>query len=105
METSNGTGHFHLDANEKIDIFCSNGFRPPHANGGKIKMLTATCISDSRFHINNRTDTLRNIKCTRNVETDTKITKRKCVSGNTAEIGFNVQGKILWILFEKRIFS
>lgn len=92
VETSNGKGFFYLDADEKIDIFCSDGFKPPFS-GGRAKTITASCISGNRFNFNGRSEILRNVRCNENVYSDTRPTKRTCVAGNTVEIGYNVEGK------------
>lgn len=92
VKTSKGI--IHLKANEQIDIFCSDGFRPP-LSGGKRKMLIATCISGKTFDINGKSQTMKNVRCTRDVLSETKRTKRKCAAANnTVEIGFRVEGKI-----------
>lgn len=92
VQTSNKKSYFYLEADEKIDIFCSDGFKPPFS-GGKTKILTASCISGNRFDLNGRSESLRSVRCNHNVYCDTKPTKRTCIAGNTVEIGFNVEGK------------
>lgn len=92
VQTSNRRSYFYLEADEKIDVFCSDGFQPPFS-GGKTKTLTASCISGNRFDLNGRSESLRNVRCNRNAYSETKVTKRRCVAGNTVEIGFNVEGK------------
>lgn len=74
-------------------MFCTDGFRSPFG-GSKRKVITATCISGNNFDIDGHKEILRDVRCNGNVYSDTKITKRKCVAGYTAEIGFNVEGQI-----------
>lgn len=95
VRTSNGRSFFYLDADERIDLFCSDGFKPP-ISGDRRKTLTASCISGNRFDINGRSETLRTVRCNQNVYSDTRPTKRTCVTGNTVEIGYNVEGKTGW---------
>lgn len=99
VQTSNRKSYFYLEADQKIDIFCSDGFQPPFA-GGQTKVLTASCIAGNRFDLNGRSTSLRNVRCNRNVFIDTKPTKRTCVAGNTEEIGFYVEGKTFDSKFE-----
>lgn len=90
VSTEDGLNEIHLDANEKLDVFCSNGYRPPLSN--KSNLITVSCISGNRFAIKNKSISFRDIECRNTVSTDTKLTQRKCVTGKTVEIGFYVEG-------------
>lgn len=86
-----GSDLIQLDAKDKIDLYCSEGFRSPFSK--KTRMLTATCVSGKRFKINNQTINLKNATCISNQDHTTRLTKRKCVVDRTVEIGFDVEGR------------
>lgn len=86
-----GTTQILLDANEKIDLYCSSGFQNPFSK--QTKMLTAACVSGKRFQIQNKTVNLKNATCISNVDSTTRLSNRKCVAGRTVEIGYNVEGE------------
>lgn len=105
VETSNGKSFFYMEANQKIDLFCSDGFKPPFADG-RAKTITASCVSGNRFQMNGRRESLRSVRCNQNVYSDTRTTNRTCVAGKTVEIGYNVEGmarpdQILYLIHKK----
>lgn len=94
VETTAGTSEIHLDSNEKIELFCSNGFRPPYGN----ESLTATCIADNQFQINNKSAKLIDVVCNNYPHHTTRVSERKCSVGNIVEIGFQVKGTWVSVL-------
>lgn len=90
VTTTPGTSAFHLDADEKIDLFCSTGFRPPYGN----ETLVATCIGGNQFQINNKSVHLIDAVCKNYPNHTARVsTNRKCSVGNIVEIGFQAGGK------------
>lgn len=90
-----GTSQILLDTKEKIDLYCSEGFRAPFSK--QTKRLTATCVSGKQFQIRNKTFNLKNVTCINSQDHTTRLSQRKCVAGKTVEIGFDVEGKLLFI--------
>lgn len=90
VTTTAGTSEFHLDGQQKIDLFCSDGFRSPYATN---ETLTATCIDGNQFQINNKSAKIVDAVCNNYPYHTTKLSERKCSVGNLVEIGFHVKGK------------
>lgn len=91
VTTTTGTSRFHLDGKQKIELFCTDGFRRPYRND----TLEAACISGNQFQIKNKSGYLIDAVCNNYPNHTTRTTSRVCVGGNIVEIGFNVRGKIL----------
>lgn len=90
MTTTTGTSQFNLDGKQKIQLFCTDGFRKPYDE----EMLTAACISGNQFQIKNKSGRLIDAVCNNYPNHTTRFTDRKCAVGNIVEIGFDVRGKL-----------
>lgn len=93
VTTTVGTSEFNLDSQQKIDLFCSDGFQQPYEN----EILIATCISSNQFEIKNKSGYLVDAKCNNYPKHSVRITDRKCIVDKIVEIGFDVNGKNLFI--------
>lgn len=89
VETTAGTSEIHLDGKENIELFCSDGFRPPYVN----ESLAATCITGNQFQINNKSAKLIDAVCNNYPNHTARVSERKCSVGNIVEIGFQVKGE------------
>lgn len=90
VTTTTGTSRFYLDGKQKIELFCTDGFRRPYGN----HTLEAACISGNQFQIKNKSGYLIDAVCNNYPHHKARsLTGRVCVGGNIAEIGFDVRGK------------
>lgn len=95
VTTTPGTSEFSIQSKEKIELFCSDGFRSPFAINNVSAVLTATCISGKQFLIANKTSGLQNAICHHHPNHTTVVTNRNCSVGKLIEIGFSVNG--VWV--------
>lgn len=100
VSTAAGTSEFHLEKKEQIELFCSDGFRPPlNKMGGNVSTtLTATCIGGKKFTIAKKSIELVKATCNSYPNHTTVVSQNKCSAGFLIEIGFNMNGAWLPVL-------
>lgn len=109
VSTVAGTSEFRLEKKEQIELFCSDGFRPPLNESVKIPTtLIAACMGGTKFTIAEKSIELVNAICNSYPNHTTMVSQNMCSAGFLIEIGFNMNGTwrpVLEVCHDRKIDS
>lgn len=109
VQTTTSAGNFFLNAGEKLELYCSNGFIDEEwiddtsdevddemTNGAS---LIIKCEENDRFEVNGVSGVLlRSLRCKGMPRHTAILTNQTCNGGNLIEIGFSVQSRWLKLM-------
>ena len=90
-------GFIRMRYNEKMELFCSNGFASPLGVG--TNLITISCSFGNRFNINGTLYKFNEFNCRNFVEHTTIRTNISCYNdGSLIDIGFHVESRFMKIM-------